>query len=358
MAIRRTAALSRTFPPSSLAGLASLQLSSPGITKSTILPTSRSHFPLSENSTSLVDSTAASDIASVSTTLSAFSSKARTPNSTDVNSTFSAYAIYAMLRQKSPFDPDLFTRESTLRSLSFTYADSFPSDKGATADQGSRTYGAKYLIHAGRDLASPINDDKRKSILNALENQLGPASEASKQVEDFLFQRLGPTPKTPAARAEYLSTLGNEAGFHAAVAALNEEDFRRIDSILQNAALAQLRVTNASTDAAREIVHASQFSAGFSTKISKGNDKNTYRSEFIHDKQFTDWLKETVNVGWDFQNAQKVTAKNRQIGRVALQGETRLNGYGRKTASYPSVSDLRRRRKLGNQRHAHLQGAA
>jgi hypothetical protein len=78
--------------------------------------------PLSlvENATSLVDTTAASDIAAVSTTLSALSSKSRTPNSTDVSTTFSAYGIYAMLRQTSPLDPSLFARETALRGLSIT----------------------------------------------------------------------------------------------------------------------------------------------------------------------------------------------------------------------------------------------
>src|SRR5438874_477623 len=130
--------------------------------------------------------TAASDIASVSTTLSALSSKSRTPNSTDVSATFSAYGIYAMLRQTSPLDPRLFARERALRGLSITYADSFPSDKGATADQGSRTYGAKYLIYAGRDLSSGSNAQKRNDIVAALKNQIRPVGLATLQIHDFL----------------------------------------------------------------------------------------------------------------------------------------------------------------------------
>jgi hypothetical protein len=293
--------------------------------------------PLSlvENSTSLVDSTAASDIASVSTTLSALSSKSRTPNSTDVSTTFSAYGIYAMLRQTSPLDPGLFVRKTALRGLSITYADSFPSDEGATADQGSRTYGAKYLIHAGRDLSSPANAGKRDRIIAVLQNQIRPYAQGVEEIADYLFQKLEPGPKTAAARDSFERKLADRNFFPSMLAKLDESDFRKIDSIIDRIVPSQLDLENASTAVAKEVLHASQWSAGFSAKISKGNGTNTYRSEFIHDKPFAAWLKETLNIGWDFQNAQKPGAKNRQVARLALQTETPLNGHSGKTPRIP-----------------------
>jgi hypothetical protein len=290
---------------------------------------------LGENSPSLVDTTAASDIASVSTTLSALSSKSRTPNSTDVSTTFSAYGIYAMLRQTSPLDPGLFARKATLRGLSITYADSFPSDQGATADQGSRTYGAKYLIHAGRDLSSSGNTGKRESIIEALKNQISPYAQGVEQIADYMFQRLEPGSKTAADRDSFEKRLASGNFFPGIMDMLDESDFRRIDSIIDRIVPSQLDLEDVSAAVEREVLHASQWSAGFSAKISKGNGTNTYRSEFIHDKPLAAWLKETLNIGWDFQNAQKPGAKNRQVARLALQTETPLNSYSGKTPRIP-----------------------
>lgn len=290
---------------------------------------------LADNSTSLVNMTAASDIASVSTTLSPLSSKSRTLNSTDLSSTFSAYGIYAMLHQTSPLDPDLFVRKRALRGLSIMYGDSFPSDKGATADQGSRTYGVKYLIHAGRDLSSSSNAGKRDSIITALKNQIPQYARGVDEIANYLFQRLEQGSQTAAARESFERRLADSNFFPGMLAQLNESDFRRIDSIIDQIVPSQLGLKNASTAVAREVLHASQWSAGFSAKISKGNGANTYRSEFIHDKPFAAWLKESLNIGWDFQNAQKPGAKNRQIARIVLQTETPLNGYAGKTPRIP-----------------------
>jgi hypothetical protein len=210
-----------------------------------------------------------------------------------------------------------------------------PSDRGATADQGSRTYGAKYLIHAGRDLSSRANADNRDAIIAALRSQISPYANGVEAITDYLFQRLEPGPKTAADRDNFEKRLASNNSFPGIMDMLDESDFRKIDSIIDRMVPSQLNLENASTAVARKVLHASQWSVGFSAKISKGNGTNTYRSEFIHDKPLAAWLKETLNIGWDFQNAQKPGAKDRQVARLALQTETPLNGYSGKTPRIP-----------------------
>src|SRR6266567_3614474 len=111
---------------------------------------------ITDNSTSLVDQSSASDLIGVALNLSGLTGGNNTSDK-DKNSaavTATAYSLYSALRKQEPLDPSFYNKHRDWRRLSFTLG----FEKGQTNGQGQATEdttlaGAKYLIIAGRDAA-------------------------------------------------------------------------------------------------------------------------------------------------------------------------------------------------------------
>jgi hypothetical protein len=266
------------------------------------------------NSTSLADHSTASDIIASSLTFPGLASKSSTPNSTDYSVAVSMYAVYSLLRTTNPFDPRFYDNTSTWRKVSFNFVDSYPSDKTSTISSGSRTYGTLFLIHGSRDVGDPSNQRK----LANLAQQVGAAAGAFATIYHELLTYLirYSSEKDPGRFAE---AVERPDGFAAIMARLSPEDERQLEKIIQSNLTSQVALMKAINGVIKEIKQAPQLSALFTSRISKGNSPNLYRFGLAYDSAVVGKVNSTTNMSFDFMNAQKSGAANRQVLRLVQQ---------------------------------------
>lgn len=109
---------------------------------------------MSNNSTSLVDTSSAGDLVNVGLSLAGLTGGTNDPskNANSVSVTTSAYALYAASRGADPLNPGFYNRNSGWRKLSLTLGyDDETSKTGVT--QRAKIFGVKYLIIDKRDPA-------------------------------------------------------------------------------------------------------------------------------------------------------------------------------------------------------------
>jgi hypothetical protein len=292
---------------------------------------------LADNSSTLVDMSGASDVAAATMNLAGLTTKSRSGNTSDFSTSTSLYALYAAAGRFDPLDFEHFTDHSTLRRLSISLTDSFAEGATTKATDGSYTYGAKFVAINGRDLTSGVNSMRVDQIANALASSSPGYAAGMGEIRDYLFSifadfAVDPTVTNQAERhRQFVASVDDAAKdtFSKVLVALrsNEAAMATVDQIINRMVPSQLPLLDTVKTNVTEIQRAGQLSFGFSSKLSKGNSANTYRSEMIYDKPPVPWFKTTTNLGYDFQNAQMTGQKNRNIARFAEQIQVPLNGY-------------------------------
>jgi hypothetical protein len=292
---------------------------------------------LADNSSSLVDMSGASDVASASMNFFGLTTKSRSSNSSDLTTSTSLYALYAAAARFNPLDFEQFTDHPTLRRLSISLTDSFAEGATAKASDGSYTYGAKFVAVNGRDLTSGVNSTRVDQIANALATSSIPYGGATGEIRDYLFIRFSDLVVDPSVvdsserHRQFVSAVNDEGkkAFSKLLTALlaDETAITIVDQIINRLIPSELPLISTVETNVKAIQTAGQLSIGFSSKISKGTGANTYRFEAIYDRPPVPWFKTTTNVGYDFQNAQTASSRNRNIARFAEQVQIPLNGY-------------------------------
>jgi hypothetical protein len=288
---------------------------------------------VSQNSTALADQSAAPDIIGGSFNPSAFSSKSRTPNSTDTSLTLSLYGVYAGLARRNPFDDRFYGEHSWWRRLSFSLGRSFPEDNTATAAQGNSTYAAKYTLTPTRDVGDPSNANKFDSLVGLLEQSSQDYANSFAAIRHHLYQQHGEEMYLQYGHdATYMSTVfsdgdtehsfivltSNTVLFQKLEEKLTPEDLKYIETALRSSLDSSSALTSGTQKAVDKIKNSPQLSVGFQSRISKGNSPNLYRAELALDWKF--WkLSSTTNLSYDFQNAQMPMKLNRSITRFVYQ---------------------------------------
>jgi hypothetical protein len=266
------------------------------------------------NSTTLVDRSAGPDFVASSLAFPGLASKSSVPNSTDYSVAVSLYAVYSLLRTTNPFDLHFYDSTSAWRKFSFNFVDSYPSEKASTISQGSRTYGATFLLHGSRDIGDPSNQDK----LASLNMQIGAASGdfgiAYHQIVDYLFKY-----SAQKDRRKFTDTMENEDFFRSVMSRLSSEDERQIEEILKKYIESQVALMTAIRRVAEEIKKSPQLSTIFTSRISKGTSSNLYRFGLAYDRGIVGQLNSTTNLSYDFMNAQLSRTRNRNILRLVEQ---------------------------------------
>jgi len=116
---------------------------------------------VSANSSSLVDTSSASDIVGIALNLSGLSGSTQSKDAADTTSTsatVSTYALYSAVTGEDPLDPGRYCRAASkaTRSLTWTlgYDDQSTEPNGSTSS-GPIIAGAKWLAYNGRDVCDP-----------------------------------------------------------------------------------------------------------------------------------------------------------------------------------------------------------
>jgi hypothetical protein len=266
------------------------------------------------NATTLTDHSTGPNFVASSLAFPGLASKSSVPNSTGYSVAFSSYAMYSLLQSRNPFDSVLYSGTSNWRRLSFNFDDSYPAQKSSTISQGSRTYGAKYLLLGSRDIGDPSNQAR----LAALNKQIGPAGGAYGVIyRQVLMYFLKYSPRNDL--GPFADEMENPDFFRSVANRLSPDDERQIEVIIGNNIASQVALVKAIRQTVKDINHAHQLSAIFTSAISKGTSTNLYRFGLAYDSGPIAQLNSTTNLTYDFKNAQQAETKNRQVLRLVQQ---------------------------------------
>jgi hypothetical protein len=323
---------------------------------------------VSDNSTSLVDQSSASDLIGVALNLAGLTKG--TNNSDEKNSaavTATAYSLYSALRGEEPLDPSFYNRHRNWRRLSFTLG----FEKGQPNASGQNTQdttiaGAKYLIVARRDASyhqrelgvvyenlkaaavnfAQLTKEHKNFLLFAdptmrnklriaddvrffIQSQIDSASTNSddkkeyeallKQPEEVWFD-FAKEDEFANVRQDIKKMIDNKwlgKGFENLLKALGDDGLKQIDQFIDAKLEAFTNLNNASRRAIEKIRRAPQFSLSFQSKLSKqGPDE--YMGEAIFDYGVHDRVNLTLNGGYVYKNS-KIVGGDLRSARFAGQ---------------------------------------
>jgi hypothetical protein len=287
---------------------------------------------ITDNSTTLANTSGASDTATLSLSPSLTTTNSRSPKSTDIGTSFSLAALFAAVKAKNPLDPDYYASSRPLRRFSVSLTDSFPSGS-ATADQGSNSYGLKFVVNP-RDSLSGKHTNQLCQFFSDADLQRSPAfKSALSRLAMFLYTAsavqlhtaLGLDSQVMSSQQQFAEAMSTDTKALAEFISQAPQEIQPEISRLMEQAIPEILhqgLTDRSLSRAgktlQALVNAPQFAVEYAARISKGLGANLYRTQLDYDQTF--WkITGTTNAGFDFQNAQTQGAHNRSIGRVVEQ---------------------------------------
>lgn len=288
---------------------------------------------ISENSTTLANTSGASDTATLSLNPALTTTNSRSPKSTDIATSFSLAALNAAVQARNPLEGTYYQSSRDLRRISISLTDSFPGGSKATADQGSNSYGVKFVINP-RDTTSTKNTVALCTFFTDAQLQSSAAfKSALVKVATYLYTAsqaqvhttLGLDQQVLNDQKQFAEAMTSNTQLLGALISNAPKDLQpEINMLVEqaipeilNQAMVDSRLSKAA-QTLKSMINAPQFAVEYSARISKGSSSNLYRTQVDYDQTF--WkLTATTNVGYDFQNAQTQGAQNRHIGRLVQQ---------------------------------------
>src|SRR5580658_10024971 len=281
---------------------------------------------LAPNSTALADRASAPDVVGLNVNLGQLSSKSRTSDTSDIGATASLDALYNALKQRSPFDQDLYENSSGWRRFSLSVDESFPEDQKAPASQGSYTAQGKALLSASRDVRDPSNSRAINEMVGAVKHSgaLPGYLRIYGAIADYLYSqyRQGKIPiDADHAKSldQFSAAIEQPDIFALLLKGLTGDQFRHIRETIESQIESQVTMRQIMQRTIDRIAQRRQYSADFSARISKGTGANLYRTELIADVPLDKQVTSTTNISYDFQNAQTAATLDRQIARGVEQ---------------------------------------
>jgi hypothetical protein len=180
---------------------------------------------IADGSMTLVDGSTAPDIVGLAMQ---FFNVATADGAEPVSLTVSAFAIRTAFRGEDPMRPQVYAAGRRWRRVSVTVGRAPAGADGRLSE--SQIFGAKALLWDGRDLASPANVALLQSIDTGANAQS--VAQASRALQDLLFQRLGPRMNVTDIAVFTVEHLSQDA--HAkTLALLTEDDLDAVDELLR-----------------------------------------------------------------------------------------------------------------------------
>lgn len=282
--------------------------------------------------TYIANTSGATDTATLSLNPALTTTNSRSPKSTDLSTSFSLAAMKAAVEQKNPLGRPFYDSSVGLRRFSISLTDSFPGGSKATADQGSNSYGIKFVINPrdpARHTAALCNFFAEAQLQHsaAMESLVA-------QLSSYLYTALGANLHTMlgldaqvvTSEQEFRTSVSTDTKTLGKVISNAPSELQLEINLLIERAMPQILQSAlqepelaGSAQYLKSIVNAPQFAVEYSARISKGSSANLYRTQLDYDQAFWKQLTGTTNVGYDFQNAQTAGSLNRNIGRIVEQ---------------------------------------
>lgn len=285
---------------------------------------------IAESSTSLVDQTEAPDLLGAALNFAGVSSKDDESGDSSTSITTSAYALYAAATERDPLDPAVYQKYAGLRRLSFTVGRDKPDKEG---DERALIAGFKYLIVNKRDASNPTNRDELQKVSQRLRDATPNLLDVASDVQDFLYNQLGPSLGYPASASESVvdakirfinERLSDATQTQATVGMLTLKQHDAINAIISAKIGTIVSLKDTSLEAFEKIRRRSQLSFSFQTKQRRRDGDDEYRAGLLYDVGVYQRLNFAANATFDYKSSKTVGGDERG-GRLAVESYFHLN---------------------------------
>jgi hypothetical protein len=302
-----------------------------------------------QTATSLVDTSSASDFASLALNLTGLRPAADGENKpTSGSVTASLYSLIAAAKGTSLTDPVLYKRGTNWRRVSFTLGSEESKLADHFTDKPATNLGLKLLIINGRDVYS-----------NNAQTQLGVADSALVQYQTLelmvrneldcqVFRAVDANANLkltstdckddPAYATFLLKNPFDDKNWPNLRAMLEKkpEAMKKVDQLIAALARGQSVATQKITDAVEHIQRGQQLSLAYFTKQREDDGTDEHRAELIFDYGLSQRLNWTLNASFDYRD-RKLSADTKS-GRFATEFQAKLSRPGSQVWSAKPVT--------------------
>ena len=314
----------------------------------TTWPTRKEAPSIDSSSTSLVDTSSASDFASLALNLTGLTRGKQDDDdgSTDSGSvTASVYSLVAAIRGVALTDPVFYKRHTNLRRVTLTIgSEKSEADKHFT-DKPATQLGFKLLLINHRDIYSPAAQVHFADMDIALADYTTVELAITNPLECVVFwsvhKRAGQKPRAPVLDClrdpEFEAFLKGdplaEKNWPAARKVLEADAaaMTAIQKLIVPLAAARAAAAEKVAEAVDRIRRGKQLSVAYFTKQREDEGSDEHRAELIYDHGLSTRLNWTVNASFDFTD--RKTGDDTKSGRIATEFQAKLGGESARTWS-------------------------
>jgi hypothetical protein len=274
---------------------------------------------IAENTTSLVDQTAAPDLFGLALNLAGVNSNSSGTNNPSMSVTTSAYALFASAVQRDPLDPEFYTRNPNLRRFSFTIGQD-KDDQDASGKKSVTLLGTKVLIINGRDASLRQNRERLRQVSEGLRKDAPDYANIAFDIQEYLFSHLSPAGKS---KFDFLQQDLNGAQLQTTLNRLTPQQVEEIQGIIARRIQSRVELTETTKKIYETIRRAPQLSFTFQSKLREGSGTDEYRAGLLFDYGIYQRINLTANGTFDYQNA-KIIGGDKRGGRFAVETNFQL----------------------------------
>jgi hypothetical protein len=295
------------------------------------------------SSTSLVDTSAASDFVSLAlnlTGLRAGEGDSSKPTSGSV--TVTAYSLIAAAKGVALTDPQFYKNRTNWRRLAITIGSEESKPDADVTDKPSTNLGAKILIINDRDVSCRRARSELAGMDNAVADVVRVEQSVRNELECIIFRALDPAARRAPALVDCTKDKDDEAALLRFFLTLpfavdhwpatleklekNADAMKNVDRVIERLAVGRTMASERITAAVERIQRAQQLSIAYFTKQREQDGTDDHRAELIFDYGLTERLNWTVNASFDYRD--RKLAADSKSGRVATEFQAKLTSPG------------------------------
>lgn len=260
---------------------------------------------VSDRSTSLVDTTSATDFVSAAISLATVPPSASTGTQAAgaQSVTASLYALLAGLNGKAPTDPVFYRNHVDARRASFTVGSAASDVKIDNTDKSAVVAGVKFLVWNGRELYRAKNQKTLAALQKALSARMVVDAVVKDQVQRILFRAAHATDGFNAdgtMKALLFAQSFSAANYAATVSAAGPRALKDVDAEIAKAIRTYLDYQQQLEDAYDSIQNGGQFAVSYTANVRQAAGFDKHRVEVVYDYGLSPRVLWTANGSWDY----------------------------------------------------------
>lgn len=263
------------------------------------------------SSTSLVDQSTAPDLAAIAMNLLSPGSQTGDTKMASGTITTSLYALYAAVEKQNALNPAFYNSGTNWRRFSFTFGREYPDDNKANTSQRATIIGGKILLFNYRDASAKGNQADIRSVSDTLRSTSPNYAGIIHDVQDYLFNNLGPALGNPTS----IDFLNNNlaANFGPTIRLLNDQQLAQVDKIISARLEPEIRLHSKVLEVLQKIRRKPQLALTVTTKQRSSPGNNEYQPEFTFDWGIKNRLNWTMNGSFLYVDSPNVGGNQRGI---------------------------------------------